>query len=233
MTASEILMVVFTAVIAVTGVIGAIIFGGQMKVMQGQLDEMKTTSKIAEDTLTATQRPWVSVKAAIGPRGLFFNENGANLHLIFALKNTGHTPAMTVRIEGGPRIGVKTNDRMTELEKVCSDARKRPPNPKMVGYTIFPDEPLTLDFTYTFASKEDLDRMAASQQGFIIPVVLGCVDYLFAFGDPIHHQSRFVYDVDYPIPGGGSRAVAVADGDKSVEVLLLRPWIEAGSFQAD
>jgi hypothetical protein len=71
MTTSEILMTIFTAVIATTGVIGAVIFNNQLAVMQRQLDEMKSASKIAEETLIATQRPWVSVKATIGPRGFF------------------------------------------------------------------------------------------------------------------------------------------------------------------
>jgi hypothetical protein len=77
MTASEILMVVFTAVIAVTGVVGAIIFGGQLKVMQGQLNELQSSgrqtdqlivdnkilakaaeksAKVAEDSLFKLQR---------------------------------------------------------------------------------------------------------------------------------------------------------------------------------
>jgi len=70
-------MVVFTAVIAVTGVVGAIIFGGQLKVMQGQLNELQSSgrqtdqlivdnkilakaaeksAKVAEDSLFKLQR---------------------------------------------------------------------------------------------------------------------------------------------------------------------------------
>jgi hypothetical protein len=131
MTNSEIWMICLTAVIAVGGIIAACIFNNQLAVMQGQLTEMKTASRIAEESLVATQRPWVSVKLAIGPRGLFFDANGANLDLIFSLKNTGPTPAVTVRIVGSPRIDVGSNDRITELEKVCAEARQKPQNPKM------------------------------------------------------------------------------------------------------
>src|SRR5208283_2672352 len=52
------------------------------------------------------------------PRGLFFDANGANLDLIFSLKNTGPTPAVTVRIVGSPRFDVGSNDRLTALDKV-------------------------------------------------------------------------------------------------------------------
>jgi hypothetical protein len=142
-------------------------------VMQGQLTEMKTASRIAEESLVATQRPWVSVKLAIGPRGLFFDANGANLDLIFSLKNTGPTPAVTVRIVGSPRIDVGSNDRITELEKVCAEARQKPQNPKMFAQTIFPGETLDLNFTYSFANKELLDLVTEKSHGFILPVVIG------------------------------------------------------------
>jgi hypothetical protein len=38
-----------------TGVVGAIIFNNQLNVMQGQLDEMKTASRIAETAAKATK----------------------------------------------------------------------------------------------------------------------------------------------------------------------------------
>jgi hypothetical protein len=57
MTNTEILTILLTGVIALTGVIGAIIFNNQLSVMQGQLDVMR-----------ADQRPWVSLNMqADGP----------------------------------------------------------------------------------------------------------------------------------------------------------------------
>jgi hypothetical protein len=55
MTNAEILMLVLTAVIAVTGVIGALIFNNQLRVMQGQLDEMRSTGE-QTDRLIDTNR---------------------------------------------------------------------------------------------------------------------------------------------------------------------------------
>ena len=78
MTNSEIIMIALTAVIAAAGVVGACIFNNQLSVMQGQLDEMKSTGKqtdtmiaankiiataaqksaeVAEKALTAIERP--------------------------------------------------------------------------------------------------------------------------------------------------------------------------------
>ena len=201
--------------------------------MRDQLAEMKSSSKIAEQTLTATQRPWVSVVANVGPKGLYFDVNDANLDLTFSLKNTGTTPSVSVRVIGSPRIDVLTNDRIAELEKVCSKARTDAQDPKMVAYTIFPGDTLKLNYLYSFASKNDLRPILEKRYGLISPVVIGCIDYFFTFGQSTHHQSRFVYELDFPTANGGSRAIEISEGDKSADVLRLNPWLEGGSFQAD
>jgi len=102
-----------------------------IKLYQSGEHFVAATRQVAEaaresaDAAKLAQRPWVSVNVKIGPRGLFFDVNGANLDLNFFLKNTGNTPAITVTIEGGPRIDVKTNDRMIELEKICTEVKSR------------------------------------------------------------------------------------------------------------
>lgn len=210
-----------------------------IKLYQSGEHSVAATRQVAEaakelaDAAKLAQRPWVSVNVKIGPRGLFFDVNGANLDLIFLLKNTGNTPAITVRIEGSPRIDVRTNDTMIELGKVCAAAKSQAPDPKMVGYTIFPGDTLTLNMAYSFAHKELLDETANRLHGFIVPIVIGCIDYFLTYGEAVHHQSRFVYNVVYANPEGGGGAIKVADGDKGANVLHLIPWLEAGSFQAD
>lgn len=185
-------------------------------------------SKEAADAAIIAQRPWVSLKAKIGPRDFFYDANGANLDLIFLLNNTGNTPAISVRIEGRPRIDVKTNDILAELENVCAKAKTEKTDPKMVGYTIFPKDVLTLPMTYAFSGKEELDKISLAQHGLINPIVIGCVDYFLTFGEPVHHQSRFVYTALHT-----SGAIRIADGDREANTLSLAPSLEAGSFQAD
>ena len=210
-----------------------------IKLYQSGEHSVAATRQVAEaakesaDAAKLAQRPWVSVNVKIGPRGLFFDVNGANLDLNFFLKNTGNTPAITVTIEGGPRIDVKTNDRMIELEKICTEVKSRSPDPKMVGYTIFPSDTLTLDMTYSFAHKELLDEIANRLHGFIGPIVIGCIDYSLTYGEAVHHQSRFLYNVVYANLEGGGGAIKVTDGDKATNVLHVIPWLEVGSFQAD
>jgi hypothetical protein len=54
-------------------------------------------ANLAEETLIATNRPWISITAKVGPRGLYFNENGINLQVLFFVeefwkesRNRGH-----------------------------------------------------------------------------------------------------------------------------------------------
>jgi hypothetical protein len=191
------------------------------------------SNKLSRDLSVAENRPWLSVNIIIGPRGLYFNENGANLDLIFIIKNIGKTPAVSANIVGHPSIDIGINERIIALEKICEEERKRRPDARSMGYTVFPDEQITLDFTYPFANKDRLEISIEKEHGFIMPIIIGCVDYLFSFGGPDHHQSRFIYDLDYPIPGGEMRAIQLAEGDKAPNILRLRKWFQAGSFRAD
>jgi hypothetical protein len=49
-------MICLTAVIAVAGVIGSVIFNNQLAVMQGQLDEMKEAGKVADENLAVSKK---------------------------------------------------------------------------------------------------------------------------------------------------------------------------------
>jgi hypothetical protein len=125
-------------------IIQAVVFVFTLGATRKAADAADKSADVAKDTLIATQRPWVFVKLQLGQRGLFFNMNEANLDLFFLLKNTGNSPAVAVRIEGGPRIDVTINDRIMELEQICNIARNRTQHPQDCGYTIFPGDTLTL-----------------------------------------------------------------------------------------
>jgi hypothetical protein len=239
---SAVLLMIFTA--ALVGATSLLYKSGERtvkatgKVAAAAKESAEATAKVAAaakasaDVAIIAQRPWVSIKATVGQNGLYYNVNGANLDLVFQLNNTGNTPAITVRIMGSPRLDVEINERMRELERVCSEAKGQPPNPKMVGYTIFPHDPLTIPITYSFADKQTLKTITDKQHGLVFPVVIGCIDHFLTYGEPAHHQSRFVYTLDRLTPEG-PRAIRAADGDVAANSLRLIPSFEAGSFQAD
>ncbi|MDP1748269.1 MAG: hypothetical protein Q8L22_02335 [Reyranella sp.] len=188
---------------------------------------------IARQDLISTHRPWISIEITIGPRGLYFDVNGANLELIFFLKNVGSTPAVAAKIEGSPRIDIKMKDQLVELDRICAEAKAKPLHPDMWGRTIFPNDTLTYPVIYSFASREDVDRIAAENHGFIDPVVIGCVDYVFTFGEPTHHQSRFLYELGWRTPDGIPRSILIADGNKAGSTLFLDRSRRARAFHAD
>ena len=97
-------MIIFTAVIAVSGLVSAVIFGEQLAAMQGQLEEMRLTREsgdksttnqlriatyaanaaanandIATQALITSQRPYVShhqPSSGLSDRAIFFSPNG-------------------------------------------------------------------------------------------------------------------------------------------------------------
>jgi hypothetical protein len=91
MTTSDIFMVVFTGVIAITGVLGAIIFNGQLNVMQGQLDVTKRAFRQLEGplisrgkiSLTLQQRPQSADKPPVAY--IWFKNDGRGPGTIFKL----------------------------------------------------------------------------------------------------------------------------------------------------
>lgn len=227
-------LVIFTAVLGITSVLqyGSLIRGEATSAANAKA--AKEAVEIAQRSMVASERPWVQVRINLGPNGVTFDDNGVGVDLVFTLKNTGKTPAIGVGIEGGPKLAGDVNNRMSDLENICSTARKEPFNPKRIGYTIFPNDTLVFRMTYGFADKATLAKAAIFPgDTFIMPVVIGCADYFTTLNDGVHHQSRFVYDLYWPIPGGGVRAVPTSKGNMSAAELRLDSWLEAGSFQAD
>jgi len=112
MTTSEILMVVFTAVIATTGILGTIIFNNQLGAMQAQLNEMKAARedtkrsadaaiassdaaksavKLSEITAERQLRAYVSVVSG-SMQLVSLVEGGFGVKVHIELKNSGQTP---------------------------------------------------------------------------------------------------------------------------------------------
>ena len=127
-TVSDGLMIFFTAAIAATGVIGAIIFGNQLGVMQGQLDAMKDD-----------QRPWLKATPKI-VGGLTSKGGLLSMNIEIDISNVGRTPASAVRgaalIFGSGKRIVTQGD----LKAVCDRAALLPPfDQDSASYLIFPN----------------------------------------------------------------------------------------------
>lgn len=232
---------IFNALLVVIGFLQWLVYRRQADLMKGQLVATETAASaantanvVSREILAATRRPWVSVMVSIGSRGLYYDENGANLHLTFTLSNAGSTPAAYVQIEGGPSFDVLTNDIMKELDKVCNQARTACIDARMIGTNIFPGETQYSEMIYTFANCDFIrERQASHMQGVVNPYVFGCVDYVPAFDRTQRFQSRFVFRLLRVGLNGTRGAVNLKDGNIPSGDLILERWVEAGSFYAN
>jgi hypothetical protein len=189
---------------------------------------------LAQQDFSATHRPWVSVQVLIGPRGIYFDVNGANLDLVFICKNTGSTPAIGVWVEVQPFLQRPGRQELEEQRRACDALRSRPYHPMAPGTTIFPGDTVPFNYTYSFIGKADLEMAMSEMHGFIFPVVVGCVDYIFAFGERAHHQTGFIYHVHkVNPPAAGHLAISPADGDVGATNLRLTTALNGGGFFAD
>jgi hypothetical protein len=203
------------------------------------------SANVARDTLVATERPWISVKMQIGPKGLSFDRDGAHLDVTIILKNSGKTPAVGVSIQGMPQLeppvsivhGLPIMRGIAAQDEICNAAKRQPFDLKGVGFTIFPGDTLTTNMLFGFGNEEAVKNIIAEQSQnpnrLYYPVFVGCVDYFTTLGDDLHHQSRFYYNVGRVSTGGELMQFRYSDGDRLASELILNPWIEASGFQAD
>src|SRR5437867_3348513 len=166
----------------------------QRKVMQEQLNELrssglqtdalitaarnsaesaKRSSDLAEKSLVAANRPWIKVDIQVaGP--ISYNVNGANFTLRYILTNIGRSPAVNVDVS--PRLifpiigGDNPNfDPRGELRKSIAERKGRPPSP--FGYSLFPGETIAQEVTVTMSHDEI--KSATKVLGAIYPTIIG------------------------------------------------------------
>jgi hypothetical protein len=166
MTNAEIFMIVFTAVIAITGVLGAIIFNNQLSVMKGQLDEMQ-----------AEQRSWVFATNVSISRPIIRDDKGTNISLLFELRNGGRSPALQVSARFRVYLG-SVNYRDAE-KIVCKDAQ-----PEEYGITLFPDQSAPQKTGWLIPTQEII--AAQKSAAYIIPFVVACISYQFPRSKEYH-----------------------------------------------
>lgn len=150
-------MIALTALIAVGGIISAIIFFKQLSVMQGQLDAME-----------ADQRPWVFATNVIISRPVVHDDKGLHISLRFDLKNGGHSPALQTSARFRAYFGsVHYRD---EEQIVCKDAQ-----PEGFGTTLFVDQTDQPETSWLIPA--DQIEVARKSGVILTPFVVACVSY--------------------------------------------------------
>jgi hypothetical protein len=179
-------MIGLTGMIAIGGLISAVIFSFQLHEMKVATVLTRDTIEISRAAINAAQRPWVSVDVRIaGP--LVFNSDGATLTLESRIKNFGRTPAINARVFAYMSLLNSDN-----LFSECDKQRNR--GTKMFGELLFPNE-ASNNNNSVYVSEHDLDvAEQASKDKYLSITIFGCVDYVSTL-DTLHHQSRFLYNL--------------------------------------
>jgi hypothetical protein len=168
-------------------------------------------AKATENTLIATERPWVKVDISLKspPRqkvflmpggGLTFNKDGtASLNTFITVKNIGHSVASAVYIRPQmytPRMDDKfLSGRLDQQRTWCDEVRKESPDAAMLP-TLMENEDSIQSMTIMLR-KEDIEAQFQSQPGpnkVLSAVIYGCVNYRFEFSDRTH-QTLFIYEL--------------------------------------
>jgi hypothetical protein len=179
----------------------------QAEIMRGQLN-------VSRDEFTATERPWISVDS-IQPIGLYFIKNpttrdptnyyiSALFH--FSLTNSGRTPAIFTQPDLTIVMIPKTrvfNDVVDQVRAFCAAKRSAKFTANDDGTlaapnnTVHPSSNTKIELDYINKMK----TVDESGREFIEPVVGGCINYQFTFGEPQRHQTGFIYWLTGPRNG--------------------------------
>jgi hypothetical protein len=194
-------------------------------------------SRDMERSMIAANRPWIKVEIQVaGP--IFYNVNGANLTLRYAMENIGRSPATNVLVN--PRLiapilsadNSRRFDPRAELRREITEHKSRPP--MSLGFSLFPNEKIAQEITVSM-SNDEINR-ATEIIGAIYPTIIGSVSYRMGLDD-IPHQTGFIVEVcrnDVPRPSTAEKnrspaAIWIDEGDvPAADVRLFRSVIDGG-----
>ncbi len=197
-------------------------------------DAAKQSANVAEKTLVATQRPWVSVEMKIISPLTYDAEGNAQITIGFMLKNIGNSPAVELDLiaELHPIFG----DAVAKKQKLCDAVRKSHPLDSRVsewGLVLFPQQSMPFGQALSVSHKE-IEEFNLAQAGdspiwpkdrLIWPAkIIGCVNYKFTFTDG-YHQTGFVGLLHRPSPDGPNYPPVMfrAGEDVPIEAMELIP----------
>jgi hypothetical protein len=204
-------LVYLTAALALVMIVQSIAMSLQAHWLKRQTEEIKQSLAIAEDTanaakksadvaektILATQRPWISVRPLF-ENGLKFALN-EDILIKFKLKNVGNSPAVGTSFCAESFFSTPKRNNRDEQRRICD----RFPNPPLsTGYILFPGEEITSVASIIISPEviaqsnsefhesyhESDPEYDASKYGEpdIWPVLAGCVKYAFAFDGSVH-----------------------------------------------
>jgi hypothetical protein len=190
---------------------------------------------IAQRTLIASQRAWISMKAPRISSPLVFDQNGASTAVAFEIGNVGQIPATNVMPHAW--LGVLKSSGpspVEEQQRRCDEIRQQPPG---IGFTLFPGENFPENIRVSRwslglnISKEEIEKgLRVSADGKHIALfIVGCIDYTFATDPNHHHQTGFILD----LRKNGPFLISPEERQISADDLILTEFGVGGGRRAD
>jgi hypothetical protein len=154
------------------------------------------------ELLVADQRPWVSADISLAS-GLTMDVNGLNVTLSFALKNTGRSPALNVRVVPEIYPMIAPNPDPVGRQKAIADQEAGREATERWGITIFPGDRIHLNISITL-SHEEIRRYDAwftdanaTNSSLFLPslLILGSIAYRSVITSE-HLQTGFIRQLE-------------------------------------
>jgi hypothetical protein len=201
-----------------------------------QADAAATQARTAQKEFELSERPWISADP-IQFSDLTFDKSGyGHFTIRFLFKNTGHSPAPGTHIEA-QLIPIKFDrifkEPLERQKKLCGDARTPKTASEFAAFTLFPGDQTTREAGMSMSPGDIKNAEYPSTKGrsFIVPIIVGCVDYQFEFASG-HHQTGFIYQLwrlnpaDHFVHGN-----AIYPGDNlPVSRMRFEPYAFGGSY---
>jgi hypothetical protein len=200
--------------------------------LQLQADQTSRSANTAAKQLELIDRPWISV-AFTPDAALVFRNNQIQSSLRVHFKNVGHAVATDVFVSVKEFL---TNDPFREVlpqqDRACDGAAIRKKGADTLGMTLFPNTEdnslwigVGIPMSEIMANLTDTHLTPDFHDKVFGPIYLvGCVDYQYA-ASPIHHQTRFAYQVGRALtnaPPDFLRVIKVGEDVPLGEVRIAR-----------
>jgi hypothetical protein len=231
-TATNVLLVI-------VGIVAAGIYGSQLNVMSGQLQQMQVASVVASKQLELLDRPWISVGFTV-ESPITFTSDQVRVTFRAHFKNVGHAVATNIVIAQNAFLTPDPFRTVLPRQKALCDKTATDTtamNNGRLEMTLFPgteDNSLGIGAGVSMpdimANLLDTHLTPAFHDKVFGPVFLiGCVDYQYA-ASPIHHQTRFAYEVGRALPHSPPDVIAAikVGEDVPLEDVRMTRWIFGG-----
>jgi hypothetical protein len=187
----------------------------------------KSAADTAARQLELAERPWVDANVAIdGP--LSWDINGGNMALKVAMRNTGHSPALSVGIWPSVLIGTKGANAVNYRPEACSTAEKM----SNLGVALFPNTNFEQPESVTI-NKDTIENEKASKEfpgsnfgeAILSPTIVICIAYRPAFKSGTTYHTAYIFDLLKRSAAGLSPVFKIGENvDAKYLLLRLHPF---------